>query len=173
MIMGKAVCITCGRWFVRSKGQKDYCNAACRFWPKVERRGPQECWPWLLAPNPKGYGKFKCDGEQLAHRVALWLHTGKRPGEAVRHTCDNPICCNPSHLIDGTQLENIQDRNFKGRSARFVGIENWRSKLTEDQVRWIRRSRRTLREMAETCGVSKFAVWSVVKGRTWRHIDGA
>lgn len=36
-------------------------------------------------------------------------------GICVLHTCDTPGCVRPSHLWLGTQLENIADRESKGR----------------------------------------------------------
>jgi len=37
------------------------------------------------------------------------------PNQIVMHLCDNPACINVEHLKLGTQLENIQDRDNKGR----------------------------------------------------------
>ena len=39
-------------------------------------------------------------------------------GLLVLHSCDNPSCVNPDHLRVGTQAENIQDRDAKGRTHR-------------------------------------------------------
>ena len=36
-------------------------------------------------------------------------------GNVVRHVCDNRKCCNPLHLLQGTQLENIQDMIERNR----------------------------------------------------------
>jgi hypothetical protein len=37
------------------------------------------------------------------------------PGQVVRHTCDNARCVNPLHLMVGTQLDNVRDRDRRGR----------------------------------------------------------
>lgn len=33
----------------------------------------------------------------------------------ICHTCDNPPCCNPMHLFEGTRLDNVHDMRAKGR----------------------------------------------------------
>jgi hypothetical protein len=56
-----------------------------RFWTKVDKRGPGECWPWLESTKPAGYGN--CEGRP-AHRVAYELLVGPIPraitGRAAR-----------------------------------------------------------------------------------------
>ncbi len=42
-------------------------------------------------------------------------------GWFVRHTCDNPPCINPLHLVRGTHAENMADMKAKGRAARDGG----------------------------------------------------
>src|SRR5690349_1291171 len=85
-----------------------------RFWSYVDRRGPNDCWPWLKGRDADGYGHFKADHRYLrAHKIAFFLSTGSWP-LLVLHDCDNPPCCNPSHLKSGTQLENMHDKIRKG-----------------------------------------------------------
>lgn len=92
---------------------------ANRFWSKVQIGEPDECWPWTASKGFRNYGKFKlCDTYVNAHRIAYWLDRGVYPNDIViRHTCDNPICCNPSHLIGGTQTDNIRDKTTRNRQA--------------------------------------------------------
>lgn len=77
-----------------------------------------ECWPYRGAINNKGYGRFSTwvpiRRRLLAHRVQYFLTWGHLP-PVVMHTCDNPICCNPRHLVGGTQADNIRDMRSKGR----------------------------------------------------------
>lgn len=52
-----------------------------------------------------------------AHRVAYEIANGPIPDDLwVLHSCDNPPCCNPSHLRVGTYKDNVRDRVERDRS---------------------------------------------------------
>lgn len=91
-----------------------------RFWSKVDRGAPDDCWPWLRAISQDGYGRFvvSLDPQRVvgAHRVAFELTAGAIPhGMNVLHHCDNPRCVNPAHLYAGTQAQNVADMMRRGR----------------------------------------------------------
>lgn len=91
---------------------------AARFWSRVERGTTEQCWPWRGAKNQSGYGQFfptPRKSPYLAHRVAFFLSTGSIDDELlVRHVvCDNRLCCNHSHLTQGTNADNARDRRGK------------------------------------------------------------
>jgi hypothetical protein len=88
-----------------------------RFWEKVDRRDPDECWPWHGA-KVNGYGHIWSGGRmQKASRVALELTLKRALGvaELALHSCDNPPCCNPAHLRAGTNSDNTRDMVERGR----------------------------------------------------------
>lgn len=92
-----------------------------RFWSQVEIMGNDECWPWMGA-KVGAYGRFtiKHNYQEYAHRVAYELGYHKQAGELyVCHHCDNPVCCNPSHLFLGTARDNVMDSVDKGRWGRL------------------------------------------------------
>lgn len=104
---------------------KIFSPLADRFWSKVDKRSDEECWNWFgcisgtekLRKRYGGRGSIRVgDRMVVAPRVAWELTNGVIPdGLAALHKCDNPLCCNPSHLFLGTQLDNIKDRESKGR----------------------------------------------------------
>lgn len=91
---------------------------AQRFWSKVARRAPGECWEWIGSRFPRGYGRLKLNRKTAyAHRVSWELAHGVPvpDGLCVLHRCDNPPCVNPAHLWSGTMADNMHDRDAKGR----------------------------------------------------------
>lgn len=143
-----------------------------RFWAKVERRGPDECWLWNAWVNNYGYGQIS-DGPRakrknvLASRASWALHTGKMPpaGVFVCHRCDNPRCVNPAHLFLGSQIVNMRDAAKKDRIAFGEGRPN--TKLTATQARAIASDTRTHAAIAADFGVSKSRISAIKSGRSW------
>lgn len=151
-------------------------NHATRFWSSVNCGEPNACWLWNKYADEYGYGDFvvgrhpayKRNLKIAAHRVAFMLSYNQAP-DVVRHTCDNPSCCNPKHLIGGSHADNVRDRVERGRSA--VGVKNGRAKLTEDQVREIRNSTKPKMALARDYGVNQKVIFDIKRKNTWRHIS--
>jgi len=84
-------------------------------------RAPNGCLEWQRFRNDDGYGWVRRRGIRdsyiYAHRYAWFLHYHTWPTRQINHTCDNPACCDVSHLYEGTQQENIQDMIRRGRHA--------------------------------------------------------
>lgn len=79
-----------------------------RFWSRVDKRGENECWNW----SGKAYGSF---AGFPSHRIAYTAALGPIPcGLVVGHKCDNPRCCNPSHLEAITHGQNTRDAIARG-----------------------------------------------------------
>lgn len=145
---------------------------AARFWSKVDRRGPDECWPWLAAVSSKGYGRFwdPCSGLNMRTNRFAWEQAhGQIPtGLQVLHRCDNPTCVNPRHLFLGTNDDNVRDKVEKGRQIR--GERNGKSVLREWQVAMIRESPLSGRVLARQFGVARTTIRLIRRGHTWRHV---
>lgn len=119
----------------RQRGGRRPTPPADRFHPKVDRRGPDDCWPWLGGTS-NGYGSFRIAiGHTVsAHGYAKELATGIAcpPGMNPRHTCVGPgskLCCNPDHVV--------YDR--PGTATADPGYVSPHQKLTDAQVREARR----------------------------------
>lgn len=101
------------------------------------------CWPWYGALNGDGYGIIAGDvdpdehGEArrrkrqplvLVHRVALAtaLQRPIAPGMFACHKCNVRHCIRPTHLYEGTKVENEADKRGEGwvvRQAPKYGME--------------------------------------------------
>ena len=147
-----------------------------KFWEKVDKITASPCWLWTGTKDKDGYGQFR-DGkkQKKAHRVSWELHHPDEPipeGKFVCHNCnnpyDNPSCVNPDHLWIGAPKANSQDMVKKGRSAR--GERNSRCTLTADQVRDIFHDQRSLKQIAESYGVSQVQVTRIKRGEVWAHL---
>lgn len=152
-------------------------SAAGRFWSKVRKGAPDDCWLWTGAVSRAGYGNFWTGSYYThAHRAAYMLAHGPIPkGTVIMHKCDCARCVNPSHLLRGTQLENIRDMIAKGRRG-YTGLKgerNPKSKLTREEVHQIRqefKKGQTRAELARTYSVNWTTINRIVKRRYWRRL---
>lgn len=155
-----------------------------RFWSRVRKGSPSECWLWQgKAKTAYGYGLLgkggrsdRSGGNVAAHRVSWELHCGPIPaGLFVLHKCDIPACVNPNHLFLGTIRDNALDMFAKGRGNPNPsrGSKRQNSRLTESMVRDARGRRRegtSIAVLAESYGVSVATMSHALLGRTWSHV---
>ena len=169
-----------GIYVRKSKGTYRNQSPEKRFWLKIDKKAPNECWEWKAGCFKNGYGAFGYNGKVVkAHRLAWELTYGPIPeGMFVLHHCDNPKCCNAKntkdHLYLGTQLDNMQDRDNKGRASRISknnGENHGRAKLTKEQTNEIRRLRNEgykQQKLADMFGVSRRNIRSILNNKIWR-----
>jgi hypothetical protein len=157
-----------------------------RFWKKVIRGLPDECWLWTGSKRGTSPYQYGCvwDGtyrltyrSQLvprqigAHRYAYQLLVGEIPGgHEVCHRCDITLCVNPRHLFIGTHSDNMKDMVRKGR-ADNTGERNGRAKLTAKQVAYIRNQATgrygEISSFARQFGVGTGTMSKILKHQTW------
>jgi len=194
MALVKRECENCGApVFIAScyirRGRGRFCSISCkakkihkpfqdvriRLFKKVTKsQEPDGCWIFYLSPkNNQRYGSIVYNGkEERVHRVSFILEYGNIPdGLVVRHRCDNTLCVNPSHLLLGTQLENIQDMVDRGRASRRKGSQNPAAKISESIAAEIRAlftgARGDIRRLSERFKISETTVSRVVNNKTW------
>lgn len=169
------------------------------FWGKVDKEksttfyNGTRCWEWTARRNPKGYGQFSVGKKmEQAHRVSWVMANGNIPYKLqVLHHCDNPSCVNFQHLFVGTNKDNADDREMKGRGNHAKGDRHGThthpekvargenaglAKLTWEQVRTIRRryawcgiggdSSTTL---AKKFGVHYSTILDIVRNKVWKE----
>jgi hypothetical protein len=172
--------------------KRRFCNPKCSsiqtgrertipFWDRIDSSGgPAACWPWTGSINKSGYGNLGIAGFTItASRLAYELSNGPIPdgdgyhGTVVRHTCDNRPCCNPAHLILGTQAENNRDRDERGRSRHPSGVACHSAKLSEAEVIAIRKlisAGAKISAIARQFGCSPSSIYFIKKGRNWKNV---
>lgn len=162
-----------------------------RFWSRVNKNGPVpthmphlgQCWVWTgYVSKLNGYGRMGIgslsDGTRKnihTHRVAFFLHHGRWPEPNALHHCDNRACCRPAHLFEGDNGDNVRDMFSKGREnlSDRKGECNGRHRLTEDDVRSIRKLRRTgvpQTIVARQFGIHPNTVNKIYTRVLWRHV---
>ena len=147
-----------------------------QFWKKVHKT--DTCWIWIGAIASGKYGSYYGMG---AHRFSYQIiNNVKIPeGYVVMHICDTPLCVKPDHLKIGTPKENSIDMRDKGRNTVFLGEEHGSSKLTEEDVLYIRanyvKGNRwkpgNSKELATKFGVHRSHVYSIANNKQWQWLE--
>jgi hypothetical protein len=142
------------------------------------RESPEGCLEWQGGKNHKGHGRYRIGPPgsstvAIASRVAFFLHHGWVP-LVVRHTCDNPPCCRPEHLLAGDYADNSRDMVERGRGkpGKKLGSSNHNAVLDEGVVRDIKELLPTMRnkEIAAKFGISPQNVSLIRHGKAWCHV---
>lgn len=136
------------------------------------------CIEWQGSKFVRYYGRSYINGRQAtASRVSYTMFVGPIPeGLHILHSCDNPPCVNPAHLRPGTSKENMQEREQKGRRKAAKGSGHGMSKLTEDDIREIRKTFRSgsvefgARGLAKKFKVDPSMVYLIISNKNWRHV---
>lgn len=170
-------CPSCNRRFRKERARETYCSIHCAVWPRIAKGDPEECWPWT-GGLVVGYGAGTFQKQRYrVSRVVLSEKLGRelKPGECALHRCDNPRCCNPSHLFVGSHKDNMVDKCQKGRWRGGwpapKGSKHGKAKLSEADVIYIWNNRAEgPTKLGKRFGVDKTVVHKVLQGTTWGHL---
>jgi hypothetical protein len=147
-----------------------------RFWSQIAvQKDESACWFWTGRTSGgnlgTSYGSLGGLGRKwYSHHLAWYLSRRRLPILWVLHECGNSLCCNPSHLYEGTPQQNAEDRF---RHMRERGELHPISKLNKDQIRSLREAKATRRvsELAREYGISVQAAWMCSNGATHGHVE--
>ena len=138
----------------------------------VTKTGCHECTSHKL--NRDGYPSIFYKGKvcPMSHYIYEKYNNIEIPeGLIIRHTCDNPACISPKHLLIGTRIDNVKDRDERNRTAK--GNNHFRSKLNEKQVKEIRiklEQKILVVQIAKEYNINKNTVYSIKYNKNWKHI---
>jgi hypothetical protein len=148
-----------------------YGDDEARWWSHVDRRGDDECWPWMATISTEGIAHF-FDGEKVVN-AARWGYgrfVEPIPGPLMPdHTCHDPrvckvpprkcphrSCCNWAHLEPVTNRVNV--------------LRGAKTKLSDEQVELLyalyRNGVVSMGELAATSGVNRTTLH-----RRFRRLD--
>lgn len=154
------------------------CKSGCgkpeeNFWRQVEKRGLDECWPWVGWKDRDGYGVIHIGGHKgrtvRVHRLSWALHFGEPQGQ-VLHSCDVRNCVNPRHLYQGTHQDNMRDVAVRGRrKGLLAGEANPKTRLTWADVQEIRSSRESRTCLARRYGLCVESVSRIIRNELWKE----
>jgi DNA-binding transcriptional regulator YiaG len=129
------------------------------------------CWNVISQrKDADGYPRVKRNGRKIAvHRYVYMNIHGEFPSNIViRHKCDNRACCNPEHLIHGTNKDNMQDMVERGRRKGKAPIK----KLNESQIKFIKKNiQLSSHELSRIFNVSRHTIKNVKIGKTYKNIN--
>ncbi|MDO8703390.1 MAG: HNH endonuclease [Sulfuricaulis sp.] len=140
---------------------------------------PSGCWDWTGAQQGVGYGfvPAKMHKSRYAHRAMYEAVCSPIPsGYFVLHSCDNPRCINPAHLMVGTHKDNMRDRDAKGRTKlppHTCGQKQPAAKMTDETVIAARRdvaNGMKQKDAAAKYGIGITTMYYIVKRLRWRHV---
>lgn len=158
-----------------------------RFWNKVNKLGPiadgmkTRCWIWTASTYGRGYGQFRgfveYGSSPSAHKIIYELINGDtKNGKIIMHSCDNPSCVRPDHLVAGTYKQNMQDMDNKNRRVVREADDNTNSILTSRIVRRIlklyRTGKYTHKQLSRKYHVTETSIWQIFNGISWKSVTG-
>ena len=139
-----------------------YKNVVTDIFKHIDMKGGNvnECWEWKGKLNPKdGRPYFTINGlRRPSYAIVLEASSGESQEDRItRHNCDNPICCNPNHLVWGDHQDNMNDMKKRERH----GLP----KIVIRAIRKLLHKGQSQSKIAELYGISRETVSSISTNR--------
>lgn len=136
---------------------------------KVNENGCHIC---TSHKTSKGYPFLYYEGKKTYISRYMYITCkGEIPkGSVIRHTCDNPGCINPKHLILGTYADNSRDMVERNRQAKGSRVNT--AKLTQQDVEDILRypDSTSHTEIAKRYNVNVLNISRIRRGEIWKSV---
>ncbi len=136
----------------------------------IEKGG---CWLWTGRVDRLGYGLLSVNGR--THRVArlaykLWVGPIPKGFDDVHHTCEDPRCICPDHLLPLTHAAHIF---LHALSGAWRGERNSQARLRDEEVRFIKVARGLLpaQTLALQFNVTERHIYYIWSEEAWRHVE--
>jgi len=140
---------------------------------------------WPGHRNAGGYGVVSYEGKRwLAHRLVYALAARRVDPNfclegrmaVVRHKCNNPNCTTLSHLVIGTQKDNMADMKRAGRSPDRKGENHPRAIFTDVSILailWLYHADAfaNIREIARQGYYNRHSVNGIIHGKSWASVS--
>lgn len=95
-----------------------------------------------------------------------------KDNELIRHRCDNPSCCELTHLEKGTTQDNMNDKVKRDRQTKGEQVNT--AKLSEVEVKKIKIAiigNTPSIVLAKRFNISPVSISDIKRGKTWKHIE--
>jgi hypothetical protein len=147
----------------------------------INKGKSNECWEWQKSLITSGHPSFAFTSKRLQKRIQIGGHRAVAlikyqeldSEDFAMHSCDNPKCCNPNHIIKGNCKQNTQDASIRGLMRSVKGSQHGKAKLTEADVYRIMTllsNGESQTNIAKRFNVSACAIGDIKFGRRWRHL---
>jgi hypothetical protein len=142
-------------------------SGECLMWEGATREG----YP-VYSPRAGSYAGTTVQLTRLIleHKLGRELAHGMQ----ACHTCDNPTCCRPSHLFEGSHQANMDDMKAKGRANKRAGSAHGMAIFTEVTARealdkWQSGQFRKV-DLCREYGVTMGALDALISSITWKNV---
>lgn len=136
-----------------------------RFLSKIKfTENIEDCWEWQAYCDYFGYGTFwvsEAKTMMKTHRLFYYLINNLIINEDVLHKCDNPSCCNPFHVYEGNDENNVKDKYNRNRAVNLKNEEHGRCYISNELARKICEEIDTINNISEKYNIPRSTIQNI------------